>query len=96
MMIKRNKILTLVAGATLTAGLMLGTVQHADAAPRKNPWTHGLVIHNTKRLTVGDWKRYAKSKGAHHLGKIDGHKRCYVVYGPTSYGQCKDGYRFTS
>ena len=94
---KRNKIIAgIVASAALATGVLSVGVGTADAAGKGNPWRHGLVIKHTERLTVGDWQRYARSKGAHHLGKIDGHKRCYVIYGPTSYVQCKDGWRTTS
>jgi hypothetical protein len=82
----------IIATAALSVGLSAGIAGTADAATH-NPWGHRV---HSKSWSVKHWQRYAHNHHAHHLGKIDGHARCWVIYGPTSYVSCKDGYRTTS
>lgn len=66
-------------------------------APAGNPWGPRVPSNG---WTVKHWQRYIhnayRHPRAHFLGRLDGHARCWVIYGPTSYGECKDGHRFTS
>lgn len=88
-----------IAAIAVSLGLAVGALTMATAtdadAQARNPWNRGTV-KATKHMTVSQWQRYARSKHAHHIGRIDGHARCWGVYGPTTYVQCRDGYRTTS